>query len=317
MAPGWSHYNDDYNDEDEVLDISERNEAALRPDEDDQEWWRAKLHDLGQEDDVDGTLRSSHLDDDDFGGSLPRRWQDVTPASSSSRRTLDQMGDEEYIEYLREGMESRRRHHLGGSTAPPRPSRREEERKRADAIRAKEKAQRHKAKAEKRKRKAEYEAYDGLLEERKAWLKRWADAKTSSGSKSTRYFSDVAWPVRTPAPGQPLRLDKQAIAEFLIPSNEPAPPGHAEWAAHRQRKRDKRSKQPPAEDDAHSTSKSKDLLRTALLVFHPDRFFSSPLYASLSEQGGQKEKVHECVIRVAQVLSELVEERRTKGQKGK
>ncbi|PWN25637.1 hypothetical protein BDZ90DRAFT_70115 [Jaminaea rosea] len=311
MAPGWSTYDEDYNN-DNVLDTSERNAASLDTAHD-EAYWREKLHDLGQEDDIDGTTRSAYLHD---GGSsaLPRRWQQ---AGELDGRAPERMGDEEYAEWLREGMESRRRKRGRGDDddrSTPRMSRRQEDRIKAEKRRAQdeasERAQRRKAKAERRRTKAECEEYHNLLEERKQWARRWAEAKRSDKKEGSTYFSDIAWPVRPPRDDQPLRLDKESIASFLVGGPEGAPEGYPDWLARRQKKEAKRRKHDTTAGDEEDSSPPKDLLRTALLVFHPDRFFSSPLYASLSEVGRQKAMVHDCVIRVAQVLSELVEERR-------
>lgn len=103
------------------------------------------------------------------------------------------------------------------------------------------------------------------------------------------YFSDLPWPTMPAGPGRALSLSKDAISHFLLSATTP----------------DK------------TTDDPRTRLRAALLSYHPDRYLSAGFFKRVPEEGGQRDRVRECVNRVAQVLGELMDGVRQRESKEK
>ena len=204
------------------------------------------------------------------------------------------MTEEEYAEYMREGM-WRRRHadqlraleEEGRARRVEKEERKEKERKRKEKERRREKERKERVKREER---------EGLSVARKKWEERWSALKEQRGQGGPLYFSDLPWPCLSMWPAEPNapkipQLDKDALSHFLLAPSSSF--GH-----------------PPAADTARNT------LRQALLRYHPDRFFSAPWFQRVPETDGLREKIKECVLQVARILNELQAEVRDKKESG-
>ncbi|KDN52873.1 hypothetical protein K437DRAFT_253818 [Tilletiaria anomala UBC 951] len=222
---------------------------------------------------------------------IPKRYMDKlgnTGADFLKRGGMD-MDDEQYAEYVREGMWRR-------SNASY--IRDQEERARQETKRKaekEEKAHRRRERAKRREKEAKRQRFEeeqfALREARKKWEDRWTQLRAAKAGETTDplWFSDLPWPCLSMWNGDlnPV-LTKEAISRFLL-----APDGLDA-------------------DKAASAASARTRLRTALLRYHPDRFLSAPWYARIPEASHLREKVRECVLQIARILNELQAEQREK-----
>lgn len=154
----------------------------------------------------------------------------------------------------------------------------EEERHRAwneqQERRREAKKRRHVERTEKRQAKEQERASEALQSSRATWDAAWEDAAAAWT------LAAVPWPIVQRSSPQHLLddgLNKKSIKHFLLAESSPT-------------------------DGAQR-------LRLALRRFHPDRFLSSHKFTSIAEQK-EKAQVRHYVHIVAQILSDIVDERR-------
>ncbi|EIW80386.1 hypothetical protein CONPUDRAFT_137619 [Coniophora puteana RWD-64-598 SS2] len=232
-------------------------EDAVRAEIEEQRF-REKMS-LAFEDDEQLHLRDEHMNSY---AHIPYRWRDRDmedgPGGSmgSDPRTMD---DEEYAEWMREGM-WRKKH-----------AKEFEEQKRQDSARA-EKLKREReaqaetnrllrAEAEKRKRKKSHRRLQQEHAHREEYERCWARLLHKDQAEPAKLlsFSDVPWPIfpsfpsskskEEPVPITMEHLTPSAIAAFILPQL------------------DDESTSPQERDRSR-----KDALRDAMLRFHPDKF---------------------------------------------
>ncbi|CCO32001.1 hypothetical protein BN14_06053 [Rhizoctonia solani AG-1 IB] len=230
--------------------------------------FREKLFDaMGDDFGMENT--EAHFNE--YDDSVPERWKH--PASSHLRDDPSIMDDDQYAEWIREGMW--RRTHKAEVEAQERA---EEERKRK---KEREKARRedtrrmeredNERKSKRRQAKEQQSVVEGWI----AYEARWAQMRPS---ETTSFgFVDLPWPCHPPPrlPLDPDALSKQTISAFLL-------------------------------SPLHSIGKPrKQRLREALLLYHPDRFVAKWMGRVKKEDA---QVVHDGVGRVTRVLTGLVEE---------
>ena len=201
---------------------------------------------------------------------------------------IGEMGEEEYITWIREGMD-RLKYRAEVSEREKRAREREEkERAREMEKEREERDQRRKQKAEKRKSEKEIEVQqrkmEGVLDmrrkgERQRYRDRWKPLVKVGGELELvgLGLEDIPWPVyRTTGLLALEDLDFTAIGEFFaaLAGDEPG-----------------------SQDAAF-----KKILREAIRAFHPDRFFGRIL---LRVKEADREKVREGVERCSRVINEL------------
>lgn len=206
---------------------------------------------------------------------VPQRWQGA--GTSHSRDDPSNMNDEEYAEWVREGMW--RRTHKAEIEAQERAEEERKKRKEREKARREETKRMEREDAEKRARRRQVKEQQSIVGAWASYEARWAQLRAgSSGSASGGLaFTELPWPCSTPPtlPIEPDALSKQAVSSFLF-------------------------------SPLHSIGKPrKQRLREALLLYHPDRFVAKWM-------GLVRERdvpgVQEAVGRVARVLTALVEE---------
>ncbi|KAH7334694.1 hypothetical protein B0J17DRAFT_671190 [Rhizoctonia solani] len=230
--------------------------------------FREKLLDAMGDDAGFETIETQFNEYDDV---VPDRWKDS--ASSHLRNDPSMMDDDQYAEWIREGIW--RRTHKAEVEAQERA---EEERKRK---REKERARREKTRRmerednERRARRKQVKEQRSALEGWIAYETQWAQLRPSE--TTSLGFTDLPWPCYPPPrlPLEPDTLSKQTISSFLL-------------------------------SPLHSIGKPrKQRLREALLLYHPDRFMAKWMGRVRKED---TQGVQEAVGRVARVLTGLVEE---------
>lgn len=230
--------------------------------------FREKLFDAMGDDAGPADTEARFNEYDDY---VPPRWRDD---QSHNRDDPSMMEDDEYAEWVREGMW--RRTHRAEVEAQERA---EEERKRK---KEKEKARREETRKmerednERRARRRQVKEQQSIVDAWTAYDTRWTQLRTGPASGKLA-FTDLPWPSH-PLPTLPLEpdtLSKQSVSSFLL-------------------------------SPLHSVGKPrKQRLREALLLYHPDRFVAK--WMGLV-RGKDAPGVQEAVGRVARVLTALVEE---------
>jgi len=249
---------------------------------------------LAFEDDEQLHLRDEHMNSY---AHIPYRWRDRDMedgpggigSMGSDPRTMD---DEEYAEWMREGM-WRKKH-----------AKEFEEQKRKDAARA-EKLKREReaqaetdrllqAEAEERRRKKSHRRLQQEHAFREEYECRWASLLHKDQTEPTKLlsFSDVPWPIfpsfpsskskEEPVPITVEHLTPGAIAAFILPQLDDGSASSQE--------RDK---------------KRKDVLRDAMLRFHPDKFEGRVLRQVVE---ADQERVREAVGIVVRAVRGLMED---------
>ncbi|KAF8316098.1 hypothetical protein DL93DRAFT_2078331 [Clavulina sp. PMI_390] len=275
---------------------------------------------------------------------IPSRWANPNSDSTSSSDPAAQeagegidpslMTEEQYAEWIRQGM-WRRTHRTEVESAErrarEREARRERDREARKAVEAEERERRRRWDKEERareeRRQREKEEHE-RVRRGEVWItygERWealraaaaavsaatgeldgttvsgqAGAEASTTANSPKYtFNTLPWPTEFP-PASPASLTKSAISSFLrsypyISSSS--------------------STSSSASGDKYKSQKQ--LIREALLAYHPDRFvgrYMSLVASNTPADGGgdgdaaEKEKVMEGVLRVTGVLNTLLEE---------
>ncbi|GAA6003944.1 hypothetical protein JCM10207_006478 [Rhodosporidiobolus poonsookiae] len=233
----------------------------------------------------------------------------IEPRSRSG--FLAQMDEEEYAEYIRAGvwrMKNKEEVERMERIAKEKKEREERERRDKDKM-DREERERIRKLEERRKRKSKEEEEGARARYEEAWKKlqqpavspssappatssstsTTANSSSSSTSASSAQpyalrFTDFAWPIFPPMAFPPLSwptvedLTAPAISTFLLP-------------------------------DALPAEKHKQVLRQAVLAYHPDRF--ERLVGRIPEEKEDvRERVKELGLRVSQVLNELIKQRK-------
>ncbi|KAJ1306002.1 hypothetical protein OPQ81_010717 [Rhizoctonia solani] len=240
---------------------------ALRAEMEERQF-REKLFDaMGDDAGLENT--EAHFNEyDDF---VPDRWKD--PVSSHLRDDPSMMDDDQYAEWIREGMW--RRTHRAELEAQERAEedrkrKKEKEKARREATRRMERED-NERRAKRKQAKEQKSVVEGWI----AYEAQWAQLRPSE--TNSLGFIDLPWPCFPPPclPLDPDTLSKQAISSFLL-------------------------------SPLHSIGKPrKQRLREALLLYHPDRFIARWMSRIRKED---VQGVQEAVGRVARVLTGLVEE---------
>ncbi|CEH14223.1 I-KAPPA-B-LIKE PROTEIN (IKBL) [Ceraceosorus bombacis] len=209
------------------------------------------------------------------------------------------MDDEEYAEYIRDGMW--RRAHAADIAAQEAAAEKAKKRKaEQDAAKA--------ARVQERIEAASKRQGVELDEARIRWEKAWSDLSSSIQKEpdgtlmQDLRYQDIPWPA-TRELGHSLDLGPDSLRRFLLEIT-PADRTQAKQLSDEQRSR-------ASMGDAEATPGSEVAnarLRTALRRYHPDRFFSHNVFGRVAEV--DKERVRKAVEHVAQGLSELVGQRR-------
>lgn len=257
---------------------TDKDDIRTQMEEDEEQAFRAKLFDAME---MDLGQDSAHNHFNSY-AHIPSRWRKRSPTG----RDLDDAGppdpstmnDEQYAEYIREGMWERT--HKAEVEERQRRKERAQERKEKEK-RLKEESKRLEAEAiEERRRKREEKDKRKLRDSWRAYESRWSTLQRAAASSTivpySLDFEFLPWPVHPP-PKSIDALTKDSISTFVL-------------------------------SDLHSAEKSKkQRLRDALLLYHPDRF-ESKFMAFVREQ--DRTLVTEGVGRVVRALNALTEEGR-------
>ncbi|KAG8743447.1 hypothetical protein FRC10_012026 [Ceratobasidium sp. 414] len=234
--------------------------------------FREKLFDaMGDDAGLDGT--EAHYNDYAF---VPPRWRDPgQPSTKLAGDTLSNMDDEQYAEWVREGMW--RRTHRAEVEAQERAEEEKKRRKEKERARRKESRKMEREAEERRARRQQVKDQQHVVDAWIAYDTRWAQLRAEQAQPGELAFTDLPWPSYPPPklPLSPEALSKQAISAFLLS------PLHSIGKPRRQR------------------------LREALLLYHPDRFVAKWMGLIWEKDAPP---VQEAVGRVARVLTGLVEE---------
>ncbi|CAE6388440.1 unnamed protein product [Rhizoctonia solani] len=202
---------------------------------------------------------------------VPDRWKD--PASSHLREDPSVMDDDQYAEWIREGMW--RRTHKAEVEAQERAEEERKRKKEREKARRQETRRMEREDNERRSRRKQAKEQQSVVEGWIAYEAQWAHMRPSE--TTSLGFIDLPWPCHPPPrlPLDPDALSKQTISTFLL-------------------------------SPLHSIGKPrKQRLREALLLYHPDRFVAKWMGRVRKEDA---QAVQEAVGRVVRVLTGLVEE---------
>ncbi|KAG8993786.1 hypothetical protein FRB90_000607 [Tulasnella sp. 427] len=210
---------------------------------------------------------------------VPPQWRKSSPTASRDAEgppNPNYMDDEQYAEYVREGMWERT--HKAEVEERQRRKERAKERKEKEK-RLREESKKLEAEAlEERRRRREEKDKRKIVESWMAYESRWSTLQRASASSkivpNSLDFQFLPWPVHPP-PKSIEALTKESISSFVL-------------------------------SDLHSAEKTKkQRLRNALLLYHPDRF-ESKFMAFVKEE--DHTLVKEAVGRVVRVLNALTED---------
>ncbi|THG95487.1 hypothetical protein EW145_g7947, partial [Phellinidium pouzarii] len=230
---------------------------------------------------------------------LPRRWRGTDEGFSAGLWMEDarediglepwQMNDDEYAEYIRAGIWRKK-----NEVEYQERLRKKQER---EARKARERRIREETGRLEREAQAEYKALSAALamrrmdEAKQHYEERWAKLleRPAEGQKpsstASLHFDDIPWPIVPPPKSKKrfvLSVDdftKEVVASFLLPSSKDVP------------------------KDAPSAAK--DILRSTMLKFHPDKFESRVLVRVREKD---RELVKEMANMVVRILNELSKE---------
>ncbi|KAG8896774.1 hypothetical protein FRB99_008654 [Tulasnella sp. 403] len=254
--------------------------TASKADEDEiraqleEEEFRAKLFDaMG----LDSGQDSAQAMFNDF---VPPRWQGTSlgDVPGSGTYGLEFMDDEEYAEYVRQGMWERT-HKAEHEERQRRAAEAKQRRERDKAIHAETKRLEREEQARRRRREEERKEkkfVDGWREFGERWTILQKASATSTLSPGSLHFQDLPWPI-FPPPASPDDITTHGIATFLLSTK-------------------------------HSSDRpKKQRLRDASLLYHPDRFETKFLSAVREKD---RERVKDAAGRVIRGLNALAEEER-------
>lgn len=235
--------------------------------------FREKLFDAMGDDAGFADTEARFNEYDDY---IPSRWREDRPRNRDDPSTME---DDEYAEWVREGMWKRT--HRAEVEAQERAEEERKRKKEKQKARKEETRRMEQEDNEKRARRRQVKEQQSIVDAWTAYDTRWTQLRAGPASAKLS-FTDLAWPCH-PLPILPLgpdALSKEVISSFLL-------------------------------SPLHSVGKPrKQRLREALLLYHPDRFVAKWM-------GLVREKdapgVQEAVGRVARALTALVEE----GDQGK
>ncbi|PWN47848.1 hypothetical protein IE53DRAFT_364364 [Violaceomyces palustris] len=217
-------------------------------------------------------------------GYLPERWKDsISQRVRKGLVNIDQLDEEEYAEYMRDAMY--RKSHATEIRAREAKEEESRRRKEEETRRAQQRESKDRTRRERRRRQQVRSAESALRSAREEYRTRWSEVKSSSTSSSSTqlYFSDLPWPTLSDQNGNPI-LTKDSVRRFLFDDLLP---------------------QGQETDEARIKEERKRALRSALLQYHPDRYLSSEFFQRIDQLGGQRDLVSQCVVKVAQILTEL------------
>ncbi|KAI5115928.1 hypothetical protein M0805_009864 [Coniferiporia weirii] len=229
---------------------------------------------------------------------IPRRWRGTDEGFSTGLWMEDarediglepwQMNDDEYSEYIRAGM-WRKKNQAEFQERLRKKEERERRKERERRLREESRRLEEEAQAE-LERLSATKAKRRLEDARKRYEERWAKLleRLPEGQSvphaALLRFEDIPWPVAPPAQKHvALTVDdftKDAVSAFLIPTKDPS---------------------------ADGALVVKDVLRSTLLKFHPDKF-ESRVQVRVREK--DKEAVKEVAGIVVRILNELSKEYR-------
>lgn len=205
-----------------------------------------------------------------FNSYIPPRWRNDHDTQFSVR--AEEMNDEEYAEWMREGMW--RRTHKAEMEERDRLEREKEERKAKVKLQRQEtKRLEREAQLEKARKQADRERR-AIKQAWTAYTTRWETLLEPSFS-AVLTFETIPWPVQLP-PEDPTMLTREAISTFLFSENHP------------DRKKSRRHR-----------------LREALRLYHPDRFMGK--WMTLA-QDSERQKIENGIGRVVRAMNFLMEE---------
>ncbi|KAG8740129.1 hypothetical protein FRC12_016103 [Ceratobasidium sp. 428] len=234
--------------------------------------FREKLFDaMGDDAGLDGA--EAHYNDYAY---VPPRWTDSRQSSNKlAGEDLTNMEDEQYAEWVREGMWKRT--HRAEVEAQERAEEERKKRKEKEKARREETRKMEQEAGERRARRQHAKEQQHAVNAWIAYDERWAQLRAGQAQPEELAFTDLPWPTYPPPrlPLPPEALSRQAISAFLLS------PLHSIGKPRRQR------------------------LREALLLYHPDRFMAKWM-GIIREVDAPS--VKEAVGRVARVLTGLVEE---------
>jgi hypothetical protein len=221
--------------------------------------FRAKLFSAMEDDtrleDIEARFNAYHI---------PKRWK----GSGDPLERLEDMDDDEYVEWLRRKMWERKHKKEREDAArleKERQERRERERRERREVRKHEEERRQKHK--------EREAVTEMTHAWQEYLASWGTLNSKPPTSLALHFQDIPWPIQHP-PTSPEQLTASAISAFVL-------------------------------SPLHSHGKNqKQRIREALLVFHPDRFDK---WVRLVRDGPDRHLVREAAGSVVRILNTLLE----------
>ena len=195
---------------------------------------------------------------------VPKRWMD----DGNPPENLEDMNDDEYVEWLRRKMWERKHRKEREETVrleKERQTRRERERRERREVRRQDE--------ERRRKRTERQTVEEMTRAWQTYSASWDTLNSNPPTVSTLHFQNIPWPIQNP-PTSPEQLTADAISAFVL-------------------------------SPLHSHGKNrKQRIREALLVFHPDRFDK---WTRLVRSESDRQLVREAAGVVVRVLNALLE----------
>ncbi|QRV84169.1 hypothetical protein RhiJN_12185 [Ceratobasidium sp. AG-Ba] len=207
---------------------------------------------------------------------VPPRWRDPgDPTAKVAGGDLANIDDEEYAEWVREGMW--RRTHRAEVEAQEQAEVQKQKRKEKEKARKEETRRMEREAEERRAKRQQVKQQQHAVDAWIAYDARWNQLRAGRAQPGELAFTDLPWPSYPPPklPLSPEALSRKAVTSFLL-------------------------------SPLHSIGKPrKQRLREALLLYHPDRFVAK--WMGLVQEADAL-SVQEAVGRVARVLTAHLEE---------
>jgi len=221
--------------------------------------FRAKLFSAMEDDtrleDIEARFNAYHV---------PKRWRD----NGDPPENLENIDDEEYVEWLRRKMWERKHRKEQEETV-----RLEKERQERRERERSERRETRKEEEERRRKRRERKAAEEMGHAWQNYSSSWDTLNSNPATFPTLCFQDIPWPVQHP-PTSPEQLTADAISAFVLS------PLHSHGKHRKQR------------------------IREALLVFHPDRFDK---WTRLVRNESDRQLVREAAGAVVRILNALLE----------
>ena len=217
----------------------------------------------------DSGLADTEAHFNEYNDYIPPRWR------ADTRDDPSNMDDEQYAEWVREGMW--RRTHRAEVEAQERAEEERKQRKEQEKAKRAKTRRMEREETERRAKRRQANEQKSVIDAWLAYDTRWTQLRSLDSKSGGLTFADLPWPC-DPTPTLPLdpnALSRQVVSSFLL-------------------------------SPLHSVGKPrKQRLRDALLLYHPDRFVAKWMGLVREEDASG---VQEAVGRVARVLTGLVEE---------